>query len=246
MTIANDHQSSDAPPRVLLVEDDGELRLAIADYLRLRGLDIVEAESGIGYFQALRTGRFDVAVLDVNLPDISGLELARDLAGEHNCGIIVLTARSARQDRIEGYSAGADIYLTKPVDTEELFLAIQNLSRRLSRTSQPLGLERPESSLSWWLDLSRGLLIAPSGRSITLTGRELLLMQHIAEAQQGATVSRTDLITVLGYRTLPPESRSLDAVLRRLRQKAMAADITLPLHSIHSLGFRFTAPISIA
>ncbi|WP_163484600.1 response regulator transcription factor, partial [Escherichia coli] len=90
-------------------------------------IHVTEAASGIALYKALRQESYDIAVLDVNLPDISGFELARDLAPQAEMGIIMLTARTGRDDRVRGYADGADLYLTKPVDSEELALAIVNL-----------------------------------------------------------------------------------------------------------------------
>jgi len=83
------------------------------------------------FYTTLMEGDFDVAILDVNLPDVSGFELARVISSSRPMGVIMLTARTGRDDRIKGYEEGADLYLTKPVDGEELALAIANLARRV-------------------------------------------------------------------------------------------------------------------
>jgi two-component system torCAD operon response regulator TorR len=97
----------------------------------------------------------------------------------------------------------------------------------------------------WRLDLAKHELISPAGLAISLTGREMILMQHLAETRQGATVPRATFSEILGYRMLGPESRSLDAVLRRLRQKATDRGFDLPLHSVHALGIRFSASLCV-
>lgn len=96
--------------RVILVEDDHDLRQSVADYLRLRKIDVTEVASGIELYKALRQERYDIAVLDVNLPDVSGFDLARDLASQKDMGVILLTARTGRDDRVRGYAGGADLY----------------------------------------------------------------------------------------------------------------------------------------
>ena len=106
------------------------MRAGLADYLRLSGSIVTEASSGIAFYKAMRADRFDVAILDVNLPDTSGFELARDAAEDGQMGVVILTARAGRDDRVKGYGVGADLYLTKPVDGEELLLAVRNLTRR--------------------------------------------------------------------------------------------------------------------
>jgi two-component system torCAD operon response regulator TorR len=135
---ATNVQDNPAPPvRVVLVEDDHDLRQSIADYLHLRAFDVTDVDSAFGFYRALAEKEFDIAILDVNLPDASGFDLARRISSGDRLGVIILTARTTRDDRIKGYEEGADLYLTKPVDGEELALAIGNLARRLQRVAAP-------------------------------------------------------------------------------------------------------------
>ncbi|MFC3636964.1 response regulator transcription factor [Camelimonas fluminis] len=236
----------DEPPvRTLLVEDDEDLRQGLADYLRLSGVDVTEAGSGVGFYRALRGGDFDVAILDVNLPDVSGFELARDLAPGRGVGVIMLTARAGRDDRMRGYAEGADIYLTKPVDSEELLHVTRNLARRVRDARAPqqeLADEAPPQG--WRLDARRQQLEAPDGAVISLSGRELMLLERMALAD-GATVPRLALAQHLGYGDASVESRSLDAVLRRLRQKSADGGVDLPLRAVHAVGLRFTGRLTL-
>lgn len=239
----------DPPIHVLLVEDDNDLRAGLADYLRLSGLKVAEASSGIAFYKALRADRFDVAIIDINLPDTSGFELARDAADEANMGVVILTARAGRDDRVRGYGEGADLYLTKPVDGEELVLAVLNLARRARAMGSPRSsLDHPASSLrsdsAWRLDAMRQALLHPNGARLALSGREMILVETLARAE-GATVSRKELAQGLGYAEANSESRSLDAVVRRLRQKAQDAGVELPLKAVHAVGFRFAAQLTL-
>ena len=225
--------------RVLLVEDDHELREALAEHLRLHGIEVAEADSARAFSDALRAAPVDVAIIDVNLPDASGYELTRGLAqGEMRPGVIILTARVGRDDRRQGYAEGADLYMTKPVDGEELLLAVRNLARRVreARAAQS-GVERA----AWTLDVARKLLVSPAGVSIVLSGREVLLLEQFIKAQ-GEPASRASLAEIMGYGMPGPENRGLDAALRRLREKATAQSLELPLLVIHSIGIRFAAP----
>ncbi len=134
---ANAQDPRAAAISVVLVEDDHDLRHGIADYLRLQAIDVTDVASGIGFYTALNHNDFDEAILDVNLPDVSGFELARAASSGKRMGVIMLTARANREDRINGYEHGADLYLTKPVDGEELALAIGNLARRIRAIATP-------------------------------------------------------------------------------------------------------------
>lgn len=241
---------TDRSIRVVLVEDDRDLRQGLADYLRLSGITVTDVASGIAFYKALRADSFDIAILDVNLPDASGFELARDLSAEKGgTGIIMLTARTGREDRIQGYAEGADLYLTKPVDGEELLLAVRNLARRIhdagaeAERADPASHAKPAASTAWQIDTLRHRLITPDGVPLQLSGRELMLLECFARAG-GGTIARADLAKHLGYSDMGSESRSLDAVLRRLRQKAQDCGVDLPLRVIHAVGIRFAAPLA--
>ncbi|MEO1985479.1 MAG: response regulator transcription factor [Martelella sp.] len=223
--------------RILLVEDERDLRQSFADYLTMRGNTVTEASSGLEFYRALRKQKFDVAIIDVNLTDISGFELAEELAKEtEGVGIVMLTARAGREDRISGYSAGADLYLTKPVDGDELLLAVNNLARRLSeKTSVALA--------PWKLDTVGYTLTAPNGTRIELTGRELDFLKLLADGG-GNPVSRAVLSAELGYDDRP-EARGIDAIIQRLKHKAGAIDMDLPIKTIRLVGTSFTATVEV-
>lgn len=236
--------------KIILVEDDHDLRQSLADYLRLRNLHVTEAPSGIAFYKALRKERYDIAVLDVNLPDVSGFELARDLATQREMGIILLTARTGRDDRVRGYAEGADLYLTKPVDTEELALAILNLGRRVRRESAELEHARPANAIeapggtAWQLNRRTQMLRSPDVRSVKLTAREMVLIEHLA-ARPDETVSRDLIMGLFGQSRVDPESRRFDALLARLRSKLRIAGMECPLQVVHSAGVRLVNQIDV-
>lgn len=232
---------------IVLVEDDHDLRQSIADYLRLRRIQVTEVASGIELYKALRQERYDIAVLDVNLPDVSGFELARDIASQ-GMGVIMLTARTGRDDRIRGYADGADLYLTKPVDSEELVLAIANLGRRIRRSAIPANAGQAfaaEIDAPWRLDRQTQTLYAPRGASVKLSAREVVLLEYLAR-HQGVTVPRDDISALFHDALRDPESRRIDAALARLRAKLKNSGIESPLHVVHSAGVRLVKTIEIA
>jgi DNA-binding response OmpR family regulator len=122
--------------RLILVEDDVDLRQGLADYLRLCNFTVEAVGSGSEFHAAMRKASYDVAILDINLPDVSGFELAQSVSSRGGTGVILLTARNSKQDRVRAYQDGADIYLSKPVDSEELALAAWNLGLRVRRERQ--------------------------------------------------------------------------------------------------------------
>lgn len=236
--------------KIILVEDDHDLRQSLADYLRLRNMQVTEAPSGIAFYKALRQERYDIAVLDVNLPDVSGFELARDLATQREMGIILLTARTGRDDRVRGYAEGADLYLTKPVDTEELALAILNLGRRMrhgpvaAENARPASVVEAFRTAAWRLDRQTQMLRSPDSRSVKLSVREMILLEHLA-ARLDETVSRDLIMGLFGHARIDPESRRFDAFLARLRSKLKAAGMECPLQVVHSAGVRLVKQIDV-
>lgn len=234
--------------RVILVEDDQDLRQSIADYLRLRKIHVTEVASGIEFYKALRQERYDIAVLDVNLPDVSGFDLASDIAPQKDIGIILLTARTGRDDRVRGYAGGADLYLTKPVDGEELTLAIMNLARRIrdaaGQGARGAGAVVLGESAPWRLDRRGQVLHAPDGASVRLAAREVILLEYLA-SRPGVAISRDEIASLFSHAQVHPESRRIDAALARLRAKLKAGGMDLPLQVVHSAGLRLLASIEV-
>ncbi|MBN8938898.1 MAG: response regulator transcription factor [Rhizobiales bacterium] len=235
--------------RIILVEDDHDLRQSIADYLRLRKIHVTEAASGIALYKALRQESYDIAVMDVNLPDVSGFELARDIAPQGEMGIIMLTARAGRDDRVRGYAEGADLYLTKPVDSEELALAIVNLGHRIRRArAQPVGeqaaLAVTSEDAPWLLDRQSQVLRSSGGAFARLSARETILLDYMAR-HPDKTVSRDEISALFGHAEPAPESRRIDAAFARLRSKLKAEGMDLPVRVVHGAGLRLVKTIRV-
>ena len=239
--IARETGYTSFPTRILLVEDDDELREGLAENLRLNGMTVTEADCGDAFHAARRKASFDVTILDVNLPDASGFDLAASMAGDRQRpGVILLTARTGQEDRIRGYSEGADLYMTKPVAGEELLLAVRNLASRIDLQRRP---STGDAAGGWRLDGVTRRLVSPQGIGLELSGREALLLEQIV-GRDGEAISRQSLAEVLGYGSPGPESQALDALLRRLRQKFAEAGLDSPVVSVNNLGLRFIAPLT--
>lgn len=223
--------------RVVLVEDDADLRESLRVYLQKVGLKTVCVGSARAYLEALGTSRFDIAVLDIGLPDRSGLELAR-LTREKTCmGIVFLTGSTTDSDQIRGYEAGGDVYLTKPVDCRVLAASIRNLADRLGDQHKA-----GDANAEWTLSPGYWLLTDPNGRDIRLTAKELHLIQALA-AYNGDAVSRHQLAEKLYPRDDIYTSRALDALIRRLRIKLGRCECDMPLRTVHGIGYAFVAPL---
>jgi len=230
-----------------VVEDDRDLREGMVECLRLAGHRTRGVGAAIDLYQELATTSFDIAILDVNLPDRDGYSIASFLSQKTAMGIIFMTGRDQEEDRIRGFGSGADLYFVKPVSTKELVLAVSNLARRLNPGQPPVGDQgmRSNAEETWVLDRVRWRLVSPQLKAMQLTAKEVQLAERLAR-EPGVTVSRRELVELLGQESTNAESRSLDAAIKRLRRKAMdATSEALPIQTVQSQGFLFSAPVRI-
>ena len=227
------------PHHVVIIEDNCDLRETVSRYLRLTGMTVAEVGSVMEFYESVDIRNFDVAVVDLNLPDQSGFDLTGFLRRTTDLGIIILTAQESIADRVKGYGAGADLYLVKPVDFSELTAAIVSLSQRRRERIAPV----PVNPLTvWTLECSSWNLVSPHGVGITLTRQERLLVRTLADAA-GQSVDRSTLFAVLGYAGEQADS-SLNALVRRLRAKFEAATgRSAPIETSYSQGYSFSAPL---
>lgn len=225
--------------RILVVEDEPDLCEAMVSFLQLEGFQA----NGVGSVAAaddwLRANPIDIVILDVGLPDKDGIAWIKQSESTRDKGLIVTTARGELPDRIRGLTAGADAYLVKPVEFEELHLIVTNLANRL-------GCGLPSPLPGWKLAPVHWELISSDGDVIKLTRSETLLLAALA-ASPGQTVLRDELIRALGYEPETYDLRRLEILVRRLRNKVRGqSSIRLPLETVHGQGYAFAADIAVA
>lgn len=230
---------------VVLVEDNVALRKSLADCLTVLGHKVTEAGDAAELYRLLGTARFDVAVVDVNLPHHSGYSITQYLSQQTGMAVIITTVREAVEDRVEAYRSGADIYMPKPVEPEELSAAITRLAARLPAAAAPDAAARHDGADAWTYDPATLRLDAPDGASARLTRREGAFIEHLLRSGR-EVVSRAEIITALGETDDEAARGRLDVRLSRLRAKVLAATgRSLPLLTAHSAGFSLTAPIRL-
>lgn len=228
--------------KIIVVEDDADLRSQVCAYLTLSGFTVVEAGSAAELYRRMAVESAAVIVLDLRLPDEDGLTVAAHVRNHSRVGIIMMTARGEIEDRLRGLEAGADIYLAKPVDLRELNASIRSLCRRMG-----LGTDTTVPSVrdGWHLVRNSFSLMGPTGRSVSLTANEVALLNRLT-VPCGTVVGRGDLLAVLGYAPDDPSNRNLDAALRRLRLKVeQSVGLPLPLRTVHSVGYLLTEHIAV-
>lgn len=222
--------------RVLVVEDDPDLRDDIVFGLRHEGFETSGAPDGGDLERRLADSPADVLVLDVMLPGDDGLTIARRLGQSHpHLGIVMLTGRAGVADRILGLESGADIYLAKTTERRELVAAIRAVARRVAML--------PEADAVWRLDAIRMKLLTPDGAEISLTRQEFLLMQVFARAY-GGEASRRKLIEGLGQNFLDFDERRLETLISRLRRKlAPYTGSKRIIRALRAEGYLFAGPL---
>jgi two-component system, OmpR family, response regulator MprA len=223
--------------KILIVDDDRALRDALRRALVLGGYDTVPADSGEAALAEVTSGAPDAVVLDIGLPDIDGLEVCRRLRGAGNrVPVLMLTARDAVSDRIDGLDAGADDYLVKPFDVGELRARLRALLRR----SRPDGDADGQSFHELHLDGARhGVSVGDSFVELTRTEYQLLELLMLNSGR----VLPHNLIyeRVWGYDS-GPASNALWVYIGYLRRKLEQAGARPLLHTVRGVGYVLREP----
>ncbi len=203
-----------SPLRVLIIEDVPTVAAAMEAALREAGMDTRIAMTGAEAVSAKAEFRPDVVLIDLELPDVSGMQLVARFAGEADCGVIVVTATGAEAARVAGLDTGADDYIVKPAALRELAARIRAVHRRLYRPEPEQAARGPTLTI----DTARRLLIGPNEASTGLTEAEAAALDALLGAA-GASVSRELLSQTALKRKLHIEDRSVDQLVLKLRRK---------------------------
>lgn len=229
--------------RLLLVDDEVHSRSMLAACLSRQGYDTAEAGDAAEMRRAIADQPVDLILLDINLPDVDGLTLVREVRLQSQIGIILLTARDGEMDRVAGLEWGADDYVTKQTPLAELIARIRAVLRRTGQgiftmpavsaggqggenvepsalVSPPPAPESGETAVfgGWRLEIDNGRLTTPTGGQVALTKSETDLLGLLAR-RLGKTVTRSELMTSLFNREWSGAERSVDVTISRLRRK---------------------------
>jgi two-component system alkaline phosphatase synthesis response regulator PhoP len=223
--------------RILLVEDEANLRRTISDLLQSDGYEVSTSGNGLEAQKLAMSEPFDLIILDVMLPSRSGFEVCRHLReNKVNTPILMLTARGELNNKVQGFKAGSDDYLTKPFETPELQARIEALLRRGSPGSRQELLSYEFNGIVVDFTKSR---ITKNGRITVLGERECRLLRYLVE-RKGVVLSRDELLQeVWGYKSIPL-TRTVDVHIAWLRQK-IEDDPKNPafIVTVHGHGYRF-------
>jgi len=232
--------------RVLLIDDDQQLGPPLATYFQRFELSLVHALKPSDGLARLRVGGFDVAILDVMLPEMNGFELCRIIRKESDIPVIMLTARGEVMDRVVGLELGADDYLPKPFEPRELVARVQTVLRRRVGNSHQQGAVANGQGV---LQFEGGLAIDPARRSVMRLGEEVELtgtefeLLHLLARESGRVYSRDDILNQLRGQEAELFTRAVDIVVSRLRKKLEPLDCIKTLRNAgYSLALRRLPP----
>lgn len=231
--------------KILLVDDERRIIEVLEAYLVREGYEIHSADNGIDALKKVKTVTPDLIILDLMLPDISGEEVCRLVRKESDVPILMLTAKSAEDDRINGIVMGADDYLTKPFSPREVVVRVQAILRRVKKTEKVERLEFNRKRLV--IDLMKKEVSA-NGDLITLTPIEYKLLTNMA-VNPGRVYSRMDLLEKIQDEGMYYEGyeRSVDTHIKNLRKK-IERDSRQPdfIVTVFGMGYKFGGVLDAA
>jgi len=223
--------------KVLIIDDDEELCELVSEYLSVEGFDTAVVHDGASGLSAARSGKYDLAILDVMLPKMNGFEVLKNLRTDSSLPVLMLTARGDDMERIVGLESGADDYLPKPFNPRELVARLRAILRRVNGDES----ERAENITVDDIEVSETARTAKlNGEEVILTSVEFDLLKHLL-IEAGKVVKKEDLSVRVLDRELSPYDRSLDMHISNLRKKlGNRPDGTERIKTVRSVGYIYT------
>ncbi|MGQ0830005.1 MAG: response regulator transcription factor [Bacteroidota bacterium] len=228
--------------KILLVEDEEHLLKTIQLNLELEGYSVTTAITGIEALKKIRSAAFDLLILDVMLPEMTGFDVCETIRKENNTTpVLFLTAKGSGSERIQGLKLGADDYLTKPFNLEELLLRVQILIKRNHPTNtdakkSPVSYNFGDNEVNFITYEIKGV----NGKRAVISKREIDLLKLLIE-RKGEVVSREEILDAVWGKDVYPSSRTIDNYILAFR-KYFEKNQREPqhFHSIRSVGYKFT------
>jgi two-component system response regulator MprA len=221
--------------RILLADDDRAIREALTRALALEGYDVVQAADGAQALVLLESSKPDVAILDVMMPNVDGLTVCRVLRAERNrIPVLMLTARTETPDRVAGLDAGADDYLAKPFDLDELLARLRALLRRARPDDEDASTEPVQIA---------DLRIDPTARRVWRGEREIELSKtefdllELLVRNQGIVLEHSTIYDRIWGYDFGPDSKNLAVYISYLRRKLEGDGETKLIHTVRGVGY---------
>ncbi len=231
--------------RILVVDDDPEIRKLLARYIESQGFRVLLAANCRELRDKLASNTVDLVVLDVMLPDGSGLEVCRDLRAERsNVPIILLTALKEDVDRIIGLEIGADDYLGKPFNPRELIARVRAVLRRRAAAAPESGRSKVYRFEGFTADPQTRQVTDPTGGEVELTGAEFDLLKTFLD-RPGRVLSRDQLLDLTRGREGDVLDRSIDVLVSRLRRKLAEGGAPPLFKTVRNGGYQLAAKVEV-
>jgi DNA-binding response OmpR family regulator len=227
--------------KILIAEDDANIRLGLVATLESEGYAVTTAVDGAQALRLYPQDKYDLVILDVMMPKVSGYDVCRELrAKEARVPVLLLTAKSEEIDKVVGLKLGADDYVTKPFGVQELLARVEALLRR-SRVAVMVPAEEALPSM-FQLGTTRidrqKFTATVDGRVASLTARELKLAEVFA-CHPGAVLTRDALLNAVWGIAYFGTTRTLDQHVAQLRKKIDPTGAASPIHTVHGVGYRY-------
>lgn len=231
-----------APYTILVCDDKEAVHESLSFFLRKEGMEVLDAYDGTGALLQCASHQVDLAILDVSLPDMDGMEVCRLLRRNSDIPVIFLSARTEEEDRIAGLEIGGDDYVTKPYSPREVALRARKLLRRRtsSETQDDARQADPPSALLQFAELSLNpdtMEVFVNGEKIEMTGREVQFLAYMMENRNRVLNREQILSAVWGY-DYYGETRTVDATVKRIRKKLPSENVHFSIQSIYGVGYR--------
>ncbi|HLP50835.1 MAG TPA: response regulator transcription factor [Chitinophagales bacterium] len=227
-------------PRILLVEDEENLREAIKLNLELEGYEIEVADTGKKALKKIVGQRYNLIILDVMLPEIDGFEVCENIRlSDTDTPILFLTAKDSNADKLQGFKIGGDDYLTKPFNLEELLMRVKVLIKHSKRGAQ----QGPGNTYKFGgneINFVTYVAKSATGKEIVLTKKEIQLLKILVE-RKDSVVSRNQILHFVWGYDVNPSTRTIDNFIMTFR-KYFEKDASEPkhFHSVRGVGYKFT------
>ncbi|ATL47096.1 DNA-binding response regulator [Chitinophaga caeni] len=223
-------------PKILLAEDDTNLGMVLKNYLELNDYDVELCRDGILALAAFRRDKFDICLLDIMMPNMDGFQLAEEIRDvDPDIPLFFLSAKTMKEDIIQGYKLGADDYISKPFDSELLLLKIKAILKRNAELNQKEE-EVHEFKIGFYDFNSRLRTLTHGGESHTLSPKENELLHMLCEHKNDLLPREVALKKIWGSDTYF-NGRSMDVYIAKLR-KYLKDDPNIEIVNIHGNGFR--------
>jgi DNA-binding response OmpR family regulator len=221
--------------KIILLEDDETLGYLLSEYLKMNNFDIDWAKTSVKCFKMLEENTYDLAILDIMLPDIDGFCFAQKIKKTHpNLPFLFLTARSLKIDVLKGFSLGAVDYLKKPIDEEVLVVRIKALLSRLKEPVQNAN-KSDAHKLGNYVFNAINQELSFNGKIVTLTNRESELLHYLI-SHKNRLCTHKEILTHLWGKNDYFNKKSLNVFITRLR-KYLSDDLSIKIENVHNRGF---------